>query len=1428
MKTNLCRRVKKGMKSILLLVSAIIFAGLTFAQAPSAILGRPSVAPVVDGTIDQVWTTIQAQPIALPYRQEVPTLGLEGETYWKGLWSTEGIYILVNVTDNVFSPAYAGSSPLTNWMYDKVELYFDCNSVKKDGLGAAHMQGHYCYAPPPHADYVNGGQPLQNLPTGSLYAYKVTGPSYVVEYFIPFKELLNKDQLEVDKSAPIGFDITIIDNDVKSPMRNRMVWANNGAKDESWDNMDDAGQIVLTGCACPSDTVVQNDHWSNHNLIRNWDFTSDLTHWDGWYDTDVPGQIVPEIENGEVKMTSGEANNGEFWHYQFNQVGLQAEANVPYILKFKSWSNIPRTNRVDFEDLPENGFTRYGASTDAEALNGRSEWEYYTTAEPQWFTFHVIFDQIKPTTVQKIQWMLSNAVATTYLDSILLMKEEDINNSSFLAVSTSDITMNTGMESNGMFDITSNTGWEISSDQPWVSFNPSTGTGNRSINFTVQANPTYSKREAIIIISATGVLSKTFKIIQPARPQTSKTLTVTAGKLSSLMSAEELATTTGLTLKGTIDARDFKTMRDQMPMLTEVDISAVTIDSYSGTGGTVGTNVIIYPANSIPDNAFRTPSGLGKHSLKTIKLPSSLSMIGKEAFTFCTGITSMTIPAPVTEIKPYAFSSCSALTSVILPPSTSVYKIGAYAFQNCSSLLSLNIPFNVSYIGEFAFNNCSALINVDNGNTLYSSLDGILYNRNKTKLISCPTSKAGKLIIPSTVISIESSAFSFCRMLTSLTIPASVTSISHYVFSQCTELDTLYALSPVPVNLSTSTAVFSGVNEPPAYLYVPYGSKQLYAAADQWKDFTIIEISGLSIAFHALTLDAAAGSQSTVQLYCDTTWTATSSQQWLTVSPTNGLGNGTLTFTAQANPLSTPRTAQITVSASGIEAQTITITQQGQPLTSKTLNLTAGELSSLLTTNELFSITRLSLTGTIDARDFKTMRDQMPLLEVVDISAVTIAEYTGTGGTCGFNNYTYPANVLPDNAFRTPSGLGKSTLKAINLPLTITSIGKEAFLFCHGLTSLLLPEGVTTIRNQAFASCKSLTSIIIPSTLTLIEAGVFQNCYSLLSVTIPSSITSIGEFAFNNCNALIIVEEANSTYSSQDGILFNKAKTSLISCPTSKAGGYTIPSSVKLIESSAFGFCDKLTSLTIPASVTSISHYAFSQCKNLSAVNVLSPAPVNLSSSTAVFFGIDQATTILCVPFGSKALYAAAEQWKDFKTIVEVYGFTLSSYVLELNASGESVATVQLFCDSTWTASSYQDWLTVNQSDGIGSGTLTISAEYNPLNTFRQAVIAVYSPGKKEQTITVTQSPATGVNQLSDEQQWTLYPNPTSGKVKLTFGKVPQKETYLTVVDVTGRVVLKQLVQNKEENIDLSGNPRGNYFVKTSLNDGKVQRIVLK
>jgi hypothetical protein len=177
-------------------------------------------------------------------------------------------------------------------------------------------------------------------------------------------------------------------------------------------------------------------------------------------------------------------------------------------------------------------------------------------------------------------------------------------------------------------------------------------------------------------------------------------------------------------------------------------------------------------------------------SLKTATIGNGVTSIGASAFYECFGLTNVTIGSSVTSIGAYAFFLCDSLYSITFPGSLS--DIEGQAFAYCSFLPNITIPASVASIGHGAFFGCAGLtaINVNAANANYSSVDGILFNKNKDTLIQYPGSKGGDYTIPTSVTSIESKAFYNCSLLTMVTIPNGVTGIGENTFAYCYSLTT--------------------------------------------------------------------------------------------------------------------------------------------------------------------------------------------------------------------------------------------------------------------------------------------------------------------------------------------------------------------------------------------------------------------------------------------------------------------------------------------------------------------------------------------------------------------------------------------------------------------------------------------------------------
>ena len=239
------------------------------------------------------------------------------------------------------------------------------------------------------------------------------------------------------------------------------------------------------------------------------------------------------------------------------------------------------------------------------------------------------------------------------------------------------------------------------------------------------------------------------------------------------------------------------------------------------TGALAVTNAVDgYPVTGLKDNAF-----LNCTNLTSVTIPASVTRIGEAAFLGCSGLGSIlvdvlnpaysssadgvlfdagktrlvcypqgkagnyAIPSRVTNIGSWAFRDCANLTGVTIP--NSVTRIEGGAFWGCSALTSVAIPASVTDVAPWAFAGCNRLtsIRVDGANPAYSSTaDGVVLNREKTRIIRYPSGKKGDYAIPADIKQIGGGAFEGSMGLSGVTIPVATTVIEGGTFKNCSDL----------------------------------------------------------------------------------------------------------------------------------------------------------------------------------------------------------------------------------------------------------------------------------------------------------------------------------------------------------------------------------------------------------------------------------------------------------------------------------------------------------------------------------------------------------------------------------------------------------------------------------------------------------------
>ena len=567
---------------------------------------------------------------------------------------------------------------------------------------------------------------------------------------------------------------------------------------------------------------------------------------------------------------------------------------------------------------------------------------------------------------------------------------------------------------------------------------------------------------------------------------------------------------------------------------------------------------------------------------------------------------------PVTTISNDAFSGCTGLTSITIP--SRVTSIDNHAFSGCTGLTNINIPASVTNIKGSAFIGCMGLtsMTVDENNPAYHSNGNcIIYTSSKRLIAGCKTSVIpddgsvtsigdsafsdctglASITIPASVINIDGSAFSGCTGLTSITIPSRVTSIDNHAFSGCTGLTNINIPASV-TNIKGSafigcmglTSMTVDENNP---AYHSNGNCIIYTSSKRL------------IAGCKTSVIPDDGSVTSIGDYAFSDCTGLTS---ITI-PEGVTSIGCYAF----------------FGCEGLKSITIPskVTSIGDYAFSGCSGLTSIKIPSSVT-----SIRDYVFSGCTGLTSI-----------TIPASVTSICDYAFSGCS-GLTSIKIPSKVtlIGKHAFS-----GCTVLTSINIPASVTSIGYYAFSGCTGLTSITVDKNNSTYHSSGNCLIKTATkelikgcnASVIPDdgSVTSIGFEAFSGCTGLTSITIPASVTIIDWSAFFGCEGLIsiTVDKNNSTYHSSGNCLIETATKELIKgCNASiipddwsvtsigvhafsdctGLTSITIPSSVTSIGSSAFSDCTGLTSITIPASVTSIGFEAFSGCTGLISISI--------------------------------------------------------------------------------------------------------------------------------------------------------------------------------------------------------------------------------
>ena len=558
--------------------------------------------------------------------------------------------------------------------------------------------------------------------------------------------------------------------------------------------------------------------------------------------------------------------------------------------------------------------------------------------------------------------------------------------------------------------------------------------------------------------------------------------------------------------------------------------------------------------------------------------------------------------------------------------------------------------------------------------------------------------------IPNSVTLIRNSAFCYCTGLTSMTLPASVTDIHYEAFYGCTGLTSVTCLGTTPPAFNDydldfeDLAPFSDITYTKATLYVPRGCKSAYQATGFWKFWykfrNIVELndgSGYDFVVNGIYYNIT--SNNTVEVtYKDENYNSYRGSVVIPSSVTYGgktyqvtrIGNYAFShssgLTSVTIPNSVTEIGELSFdSCSGLTNVTIPnsvrYTDYGAfshctGLTSLTIgtNSSFGEAVFWDCPN-LTSITCLGsdppLFWSIDMLDveypFSDITYTKATLNVPNgcKSAYQSAEIWRKFRTIVEKDYDFALNgiyyaitgsntvkvTFKDNTYNSYSGTVTipSSLTYGGKTYTVTAIGAHAFDMSTRLTKVTIPSTVTVIGESAFSVCVGLTGVTIPTSVTTIGKNAFSQS-GIKEVLIPSSVTTLGWGAFNMCDSLKSVVIA-------EGLTYISAYA-FATCHALK--NVTIPNSVTAIREYAFAWCDAIKIISIPASVSSIGDCAFWDCTDLERLTCLANTPPTMATIN-VFDDVTYSYTDLYVPKGRKSAYQAANWWKNFDRIIELF-----------------------------------------------------------------------------------------------------------------------------------------------------------------------------
>ncbi len=504
--------------------------------------------------------------------------------------------------------------------------------------------------------------------------------------------------------------------------------------------------------------------------------------------------------------------------------------------------------------------------------------------------------------------------------------------------------------------------------------------------------------------------------------------------------------------------------------------SVTNIGEAALRGCTRLTNVSLGESiTSVSDSAFRECT-----LLSDVRIGSSVTNIGNSAFADCTSLTSITLPTGLTSVGSGAFSWCASLTNLTVPDA--VATIGDDAVRGCARLQKITIGSSVTNIGD-RLSGCQGLtrIIVDARNPVYSSAEGVLFDKGRATLIRCPEGKTGSYRVPDTVTRIGDKAFADCTRLTNITISSSVTNIGAQAFSWCTGLRSITIPDAVTslgedalrgCNALTEVSIGSGVTNIAPRFSACHGLAKIVVGA---RNAVYSSVDGVLFNKSRTTLiqcpEGRSGSYTVPggvtrladNAFADCTrLTNISLPDSVTI-----IGNRAFGYCAHLTGMTIPDGATSLGEDALRGCSALVDVSIGSSVTNVGRKLSGCDSLARITVD-----TRNTVYSSVDGALLD--KNQTTLIQCPEAKA---------------GSYVIPEGVsrLGENAFA-----GCTSLSNITIAESVTNIGARAFSWCAGLTSITIPANVTGIEDRAFESCSRLTTVCCRGDAPKVGADIFS------------------------------------------------------------------------------------------------------------------------------------------------------------------------------------------------------------------------------------------------------------------------------------------------------------------------------------------------